>query len=143
MISLFLTKMWITQTVLQIMVFVAGKWWSFWHIMQDADQLLEKRVRSRFSHRKLLFLPPSKEDIQRYVLLSKTRGLLWLHTYIPKLIVCSKSASIWFSSVLIMQIAGANFIIANGLRPSPRLCYWIQYKASGNLFFYYTIRYPF
>ncbi|KAF3431955.1 hypothetical protein FNV43_RR26691 [Rhamnella rubrinervis] len=31
----------------------------------DADQLLEKRVRSRFSHRKLLFLPPSKEDIQR------------------------------------------------------------------------------
>ncbi|KAI3902557.1 hypothetical protein MKW92_031801 [Papaver armeniacum] len=30
----------------------------------DADQLLEKRVRSRFSHRKLLFLPPSKEDIQ-------------------------------------------------------------------------------
>ncbi|GMP83543.1 hypothetical protein CsSME_00037419 [Camellia sinensis var. sinensis] len=31
----------------------------------DADQLLEKRVRSRFSHRKLLFLPPSKEDLQR------------------------------------------------------------------------------
>ncbi|RZC54339.1 hypothetical protein C5167_013184 [Papaver somniferum] len=33
-------------------------------VVQDADQLLEKRVRSRFSHRKLLFLPPSKEDIQ-------------------------------------------------------------------------------
>lgn len=31
----------------------------------DADQLLEKRVRSRFSHRKLLFLPPSKEDVER------------------------------------------------------------------------------
>ncbi|WCJ33253.1 origin recognition complex subunit 4 [Euphorbia peplus] len=31
----------------------------------DADQLLEKRVRSRFSHRKLLFLPPAKEDLQR------------------------------------------------------------------------------
>ncbi|KAM7270523.1 hypothetical protein ACFE04_029737 [Oxalis oulophora] len=31
----------------------------------DADQLLEKRVRSRFSHRKLLFLPPSQEDLQR------------------------------------------------------------------------------
>ncbi|KAG6655853.1 hypothetical protein I3843_05G219700 [Carya illinoinensis] len=31
----------------------------------DADQLLEKRVRSRFSHRKLMFLPPSKEDLQR------------------------------------------------------------------------------
>lgn len=31
----------------------------------DADQLLEKRVRSRFSHRKLLFLPPSKEEYQR------------------------------------------------------------------------------
>ncbi|CAM8902056.1 unnamed protein product [Rhodiola kirilowii] len=31
----------------------------------DADQLLEKRVRSRFSHRKLLFLPPSKEDLER------------------------------------------------------------------------------
>ncbi|PSR91112.1 Origin of replication complex subunit like [Actinidia chinensis var. chinensis] len=33
----------------------------------DADQLLEKRVRSRFSHRKLLFLPPSKEDLQRLI----------------------------------------------------------------------------
>uniref|UniRef100_A0A7N0VG61 Origin of replication complex subunit 4 n=1 Tax=Kalanchoe fedtschenkoi TaxID=63787 RepID=A0A7N0VG61_KALFE len=31
----------------------------------DADQLLEKRVRSRFSHRKLLFLPPSKEESER------------------------------------------------------------------------------
>ncbi|KAJ8770054.1 hypothetical protein K2173_010042 [Erythroxylum novogranatense] len=31
----------------------------------DADQLLEKRVRSRFSHRKLLFLPLSMEDVQR------------------------------------------------------------------------------
>lgn len=29
----------------------------------DADELLEKRVRSRFSNRKLLFLPPSSEDI--------------------------------------------------------------------------------
>ncbi|KAK4776401.1 hypothetical protein SAY86_005089 [Trapa natans] len=29
----------------------------------DADQLLEKRVKSRFSHRKLLFLPPSKDDL--------------------------------------------------------------------------------
>ncbi|XP_061351413.1 origin of replication complex subunit 4 [Gastrolobium bilobum] len=34
----------------------------------DADQLLEKRVRSRFSHRKLLFLPPSMEDSQRLLL---------------------------------------------------------------------------
>ncbi|CAA6661252.1 unnamed protein product [Spirodela intermedia] len=33
----------------------------------DADQLLEKRVRSRFSHRKLLFVPPSVEDLQRLV----------------------------------------------------------------------------
>ncbi|KAL0924191.1 hypothetical protein M5K25_005000 [Dendrobium thyrsiflorum] len=31
----------------------------------DADQLLEKRVRSRFSHRKLLFTPLSTEDMQR------------------------------------------------------------------------------
>ncbi|KAI4386506.1 hypothetical protein MLD38_004434 [Melastoma candidum] len=31
----------------------------------DADQLLEKRVRSRFSHRKLLFLPPSESEVQR------------------------------------------------------------------------------
>lgn len=31
----------------------------------DADQLLEKRVLSRFSHRKLVFLPPSTEDTQR------------------------------------------------------------------------------
>ncbi|KAH6822468.1 origin recognition complex subunit 4 [Perilla frutescens var. hirtella] len=33
----------------------------------DADQLLEKRVRSRFSHRKLLFLPPSREELSRLV----------------------------------------------------------------------------
>ncbi|KAL3636028.1 origin recognition complex subunit 4 [Castilleja foliolosa] len=33
----------------------------------DADQLLEKRVRSRFSHRKLLFLPPAVNDLQRLV----------------------------------------------------------------------------
>ncbi|GER32808.1 origin recognition complex subunit 4 [Striga asiatica] len=33
----------------------------------DADQLLEKRVRSRFSHRKLLFLPPSGDDLLRLV----------------------------------------------------------------------------
>ncbi|CAN1151579.1 Origin of replication complex subunit 4 [Linum perenne] len=32
---------------------------------QDADQLLEKRVRSRFSHRKLLFLSPPKETVER------------------------------------------------------------------------------
>ncbi|CAN4121739.1 unnamed protein product [Withania somnifera] len=31
----------------------------------DVDQLSEKRVRSRFSHRKLLFLPPSQEDLQK------------------------------------------------------------------------------
>ncbi|TQD77795.1 hypothetical protein C1H46_036699 [Malus baccata] len=31
----------------------------------DADMLLDKRVRSRFSHRKPLFLPPAYEDIQR------------------------------------------------------------------------------
>ncbi|KAK7390908.1 hypothetical protein VNO78_19099 [Psophocarpus tetragonolobus] len=34
----------------------------------DADQLLEKRVRSRFSHRKLLFLPPSIEDSQKLLM---------------------------------------------------------------------------
>ncbi|XP_072961590.1 origin of replication complex subunit 4 isoform X1 [Typha angustifolia] len=33
----------------------------------DADQLLEKRVRSRFSHRKILFIPPPAEDIQRLI----------------------------------------------------------------------------
>ncbi|KAH0466581.1 hypothetical protein IEQ34_003819 [Dendrobium chrysotoxum] len=32
----------------------------------DADQLLEKRVRSRFSHRKLLFTPLSTEDMQSF-----------------------------------------------------------------------------
>ncbi|CAN6445904.1 unnamed protein product [Victoria cruziana] len=31
----------------------------------DADQQLEKRVRSRFSHRKLLFFPPSRADLLR------------------------------------------------------------------------------
>ncbi|KAJ0971595.1 hypothetical protein J5N97_019554 [Dioscorea zingiberensis] len=30
----------------------------------DADKLLEKRVRSRFSHRKLLFVPPTTEDLK-------------------------------------------------------------------------------
>lgn len=45
----------------------------------DADQLLEKRVRSRFSHRKLLFISPSLDDIQRLVehllILAKDSGL--------------------------------------------------------------------
>ncbi|TVT98893.1 hypothetical protein EJB05_55782, partial [Eragrostis curvula] len=45
----------------------------------DADQLLEKRVRSRFSHRKLLFVPSSMDDIQRLVehllMLAKDSGL--------------------------------------------------------------------
>ncbi|RCV26775.1 hypothetical protein SEVIR_5G276200v4 [Setaria viridis] len=45
----------------------------------DADQLLEKRVRSRFSHRKLLFVPSSLEDTQRLVehllILAKDSGL--------------------------------------------------------------------
>ncbi|CAO2830144.1 unnamed protein product [Amaranthus hypochondriacus] len=31
----------------------------------DADQLLEKRVRSRLSQRKLLFCPPSKDELER------------------------------------------------------------------------------
>ncbi|KAG8382835.1 hypothetical protein BUALT_Bualt05G0119700 [Buddleja alternifolia] len=45
----------------------------------DADQLLEKRVRSRFSHRKLLFLPPSREDLERlleHILLLSTDSSL-------------------------------------------------------------------
>ncbi|XP_024529267.1 origin of replication complex subunit 4 isoform X4 [Selaginella moellendorffii] len=33
----------------------------------DADQLLEKRVRSRFSQRKILFLPPPSEEITRFL----------------------------------------------------------------------------
>ncbi|KAL3635430.1 origin recognition complex subunit 4 [Castilleja foliolosa] len=36
-------------------------------VFDDADQLFEKRVRSRFSHRKLLFLPPPVNDLQRLV----------------------------------------------------------------------------
>ncbi|CAI5463518.1 unnamed protein product [Closterium sp. Yama58-4] len=32
---------------------------------QDADQLLEKRVRSRFSNRKIIFLPPQPQDLIR------------------------------------------------------------------------------
>ncbi|KQK09215.1 origin of replication complex subunit 4 isoform X3 [Brachypodium distachyon] len=45
----------------------------------DADQLLEKRVRSRFSHRKLLFIPSSLDDIQSFRVVSymdKESGLL-------------------------------------------------------------------
>ncbi|GMN38674.1 hypothetical protein TIFTF001_007903 [Ficus carica] len=48
-------------------------------VIGDADQLLEKRVRSRFSHRKLLFLPPTKEDVQRlleHILLLPTDSTL-------------------------------------------------------------------
>ncbi|XP_066308817.1 origin of replication complex subunit 4-like isoform X2 [Miscanthus floridulus] len=45
----------------------------------DADQLLEKKVRSRLSHRKLLFISPSLDDIQRLVehllILAKDSGL--------------------------------------------------------------------
>ncbi|KAH7657195.1 origin recognition complex subunit 4 protein [Dioscorea alata] len=33
----------------------------------DADQLLEKRVRSRFSHRKLLFVPLTTEDLKVFL----------------------------------------------------------------------------
>ncbi|KAJ0666064.1 putative origin recognition complex subunit 4, P-loop containing nucleoside triphosphate hydrolase [Helianthus annuus] len=50
----------------------------------DADQLLEKRVRSRFSHRKLLFLPPQKDDLQRllkHILLLPTDSTL-PHDYV-------------------------------------------------------------
>nr|XP_009766229.1 PREDICTED: origin recognition complex subunit 4-like [Nicotiana sylvestris] len=58
----------------------------------DADQLLEKRVRSRFSHRKLLFLPPSQEDLQKilqHALLLPTESELpsqYVATYNTKLL---------------------------------------------------------
>ncbi|KAF4350975.1 hypothetical protein F8388_021682 [Cannabis sativa] len=45
----------------------------------DADQLLEKRVRSRFSHRKLLFLPSTNEEWHRlleHILLLPTDSTL-------------------------------------------------------------------
>ncbi|XP_048229394.1 origin of replication complex subunit 4 isoform X2 [Ricinus communis] len=49
----------------------------------DADQLLEKRVRSRFSHRKLLFLPPSMVDVERLLehLLSLPMDSSFPHDY--------------------------------------------------------------
>ncbi|XP_075504317.1 origin of replication complex subunit 4 isoform X1 [Primulina tabacum] len=50
----------------------------------DADQLLEKRVRSRFSHRKLLFLHLSRDDLHRlleHILLLPTDGSL-PHDYV-------------------------------------------------------------
>ncbi|KAK4479910.1 hypothetical protein RD792_015454 [Penstemon davidsonii] len=59
----------------------------------DADQLLEKRVRSRFSHRKLLFLPSSREDLQRvleHILLLPTDSRLpqdYTATFNAKLLV--------------------------------------------------------
>ncbi|KAL0792906.1 hypothetical protein Bca101_064283 [Brassica carinata] len=37
--------------------------WDKFTFHLDADQLLEKRVRPRFSHRKILFLPPSGEEV--------------------------------------------------------------------------------
>ncbi|KAI3879827.1 hypothetical protein MKX03_000446 [Papaver bracteatum] len=50
----------------------------------DADQLREKRVRSRFSHMKLLFLPPSKEDIQIFLehILSLPADSSFPHDYV-------------------------------------------------------------
>ncbi|GJP29022.1 hypothetical protein CLOM_g27 [Closterium sp. NIES-68] len=42
---------------------------------QDADQLLEKRVRSRFSNRKIVFLPPQPEDLIRLLLSTLTLPL--------------------------------------------------------------------
>lgn len=53
----------------------------------DADQLLEKRVRSRFSHRKMLFIPPSKEDYQRFlqhILLLPSDSSLLSHDYVAE-----------------------------------------------------------
>ncbi|CAI5472589.1 unnamed protein product [Closterium sp. Yama58-4] len=38
----------------------------------DADQLLEKRVRSRFSNRKIVFLPPQPQDLVRLLLSTLT-----------------------------------------------------------------------
>lgn len=57
----------------------------------DADQLLEKRVRSRFSHRKLLFLPPSKDDIM---------GLLKHILTLPKDSTFSRDYAITFNAKL-------------------------------------------
>lgn len=51
----------------------------------DADELLEKRVRSRFSNRKLLFQPPTSEDACRLlhdVLMLPTDGSLGDSTFI-------------------------------------------------------------
>ncbi|KZV37942.1 origin recognition complex subunit 4-like [Dorcoceras hygrometricum] len=50
----------------------------------DADQLLEKRIRSRFSHRKLVFLPLSPDDLHRlleHILLLPTDASL-PHDYV-------------------------------------------------------------
>ncbi|CAK9137169.1 unnamed protein product [Ilex paraguariensis] len=66
----------------------------------DADQLLEKRVRSRFSHRKLLFLPPSREDLQRlleHILLLPTDSSL-PHDYVAD-----------FNAKLLNILAGEKF----------------------------------
>lgn len=66
----------------------------------DADQLLEKRVRSRFSHRKLLFLPPSKEDLQRllkHILVLPTDSSL-PHDYVVE-----------FNAQLLNVLAGERF----------------------------------
>ncbi|KAL7171073.1 hypothetical protein ACSBR2_035853 [Camellia fascicularis] len=66
----------------------------------DADQLLEKRVRSRFSHRKLLFLPPSKEDLQRllkHILVLPTDSSL-PHDYVVE-----------FNAKLLNVLAGERF----------------------------------
>ncbi|KAF7132786.1 hypothetical protein RHSIM_Rhsim09G0101800 [Rhododendron simsii] len=59
-------------------------------LLKDADQLLEKRVRSRFSHRKLLFLPLSKEDLRRllkHILELPTESSL-PHDYVSELNSC-------------------------------------------------------
>ncbi|CAN7044013.1 unnamed protein product [Brassica rapa subsp. trilocularis] len=48
----------------------------------DTDQLLEKRVRSRFSNRKILFLPPSKEEVDSFFsVMSKTLSISTSNQY--------------------------------------------------------------
>ncbi|XP_068656685.1 origin of replication complex subunit 4 isoform X2 [Aristolochia californica] len=73
----------------------------------DADQLLEKRVRSRFSHRKLLFVPPKRGDLQRFL-----EHVL----YLPKDSIFPRKYVVDFNSKLQILLTDPKFIdILNSL----------------------------
>ncbi|KAG0602491.1 hypothetical protein M758_10G017800 [Ceratodon purpureus] len=94
----------------------------------DADELLEKRVRSRFSNRKLLFLPPSAEVACRLlhdVLMLPTDGSLGDSTFV----------TLWNENTTKVLEASIQDIICHtiSLDPSPHRILDLALRAICNL----------